>query len=55
LNGETANALSPATLERHSGGACFNDARVEVARIVGASFGTSDVSVYVPGAPRDVH
>ena len=32
LNGETANALAPATLERHSGGACFNDARVEVAR-----------------------
>jgi anaerobic selenocysteine-containing dehydrogenase len=55
LNGETANALAPATLERHSGGACFNDARVEVARIVGASFGASDVSVYVPAGPKDVH
>ena len=55
LNGETANALAPATLERHSGGACFNDARVEVARIVGAAFGTSDVSVYVPVPPSQSH
>ncbi len=55
MNGETANALTPATLERHSGGACFNDARVEVARIVSASFGESDVSVYVPASPREVH
>lgn len=55
LNGETSNALVPATLERHSGGACFNDARVEVARIVGASFGEADISVYVPTGPRDVH
>lgn len=55
MNGETANALAPATLERHSGGACFNDARVEVARIVGASFGESEVSVYVPTSARDVH
>ncbi len=55
LNGETANALVPATLERHSGGACFNDARVEVARIVGAAFGTSDVSVFVPVRPDQLH
>lgn len=55
MNGETANALAPATLERHSGGACFNDARVEVARIVGASFGASEVSVFVPGGTRGVH
>lgn len=55
LNGETSNALTPATLERHSGGACFNDARVEVARIVGAAFGESPVSVYVPTSARDVH
>ena len=55
MNGETANALTPATLERHSGGACFNDARVEVARIVGAAFGESDISVYVPTSARDVH
>lgn len=55
LNGETANALAPATLERHSGGACFNDARVEVARIVGASFGEAELSVYVPARPGEVH
>lgn len=55
LNGETSNSLSPATLERHSGGACFNDARVEVARIVGAAFGAADVSVFVPQRPNDVH
>ena len=55
LNGETANALAPATLERHSGGACFNDARVEVARIVGANFGEAEMSVYVPARPTEVH
>ena len=55
LNGETANALAPATLERHSGGACFNDARVEVAKIVGAAFGTADVSLFVPARPGEVH
>ncbi|MCC6165060.1 MAG: molybdopterin-dependent oxidoreductase [Acidobacteria bacterium] len=55
LNGETATALAPATVERHSGGACFNDARVEVARIVGAAFGDADLSVYVPARPTEVH
>jgi anaerobic selenocysteine-containing dehydrogenase len=55
FNGETANALAPATLERHSGGACFNDARVEVAKIVGAAFGTADVSLFVPARPNEVH
>jgi len=48
LNGETANALAPATLERHSGGACFNDARVEVARIVTAAVGDAEVALYLP-------
>lgn len=55
LNGETATALAPATIERHSGGACFNDARVEVARIVGAAFGDAELSVYVPARPTEVH
>ena len=54
-NGETATALAPATLERHSGGACFNDARVEVARIVSAALGDTSLSVFVPGRPNDVH
>jgi anaerobic selenocysteine-containing dehydrogenase len=31
-NGQTANALSPDTLTDLGGGACFNDARVEVRR-----------------------
>ena len=32
-NGATANALCPDTLTDLGGGACFNDARVEVERI----------------------
>ncbi len=32
-NGATANALAPDTLTDRGGGACFNDARVEVARV----------------------
>ncbi len=33
LNGSTANALAPDTLADLGGGACFNDARVEVERL----------------------
>jgi len=33
LNGATANALVPDTLSDLAGGACFNDARVEVAKV----------------------
>ena len=33
-NGFTANALAPDTLTDLGGGACFNDARVQVARVV---------------------
>jgi anaerobic selenocysteine-containing dehydrogenase len=36
-NGETANALAPDALADLGGGACFNDARVQVARIVESS------------------
>ena len=32
LNGFTANALAPDTLTDLGGGACFNDARVQVAK-----------------------
>jgi anaerobic selenocysteine-containing dehydrogenase len=35
-SGTTANALSPDTLTDLGGGACFNDARVEVERADGA-------------------
>ncbi len=33
LNGATSNALVPATLTDLGGGACFNDARVEVEKV----------------------
>jgi anaerobic selenocysteine-containing dehydrogenase len=33
-NGQTANALAPDTISAVGEGACFNDARVEVARFV---------------------
>jgi anaerobic selenocysteine-containing dehydrogenase len=36
-NGATANALVPDTLTDLGGGACFNDARVEIARVDGAA------------------
>jgi anaerobic selenocysteine-containing dehydrogenase len=35
-SGTTATALAPATLTDLGGGACFNDARVEVARALPA-------------------
>jgi anaerobic selenocysteine-containing dehydrogenase len=35
LNGATANALAPDTFTDVGGGACFNDARVEVERLAG--------------------
>ncbi len=44
-NGSTANALAPDTLTDLGQGACFNDARVNVARIVSADIGGQSVSV----------
>ncbi len=38
LNGSTANALAPSTLTDLGDGACFNDARVEVVRVLSADF-----------------
>lgn len=55
LNGATATAVTPATIERRSGGACFNDARVEVARMVSAAFGEAGVAIFVPTRGNDVH
>ena len=37
LNGQTANALAPDTLTDLGGGACFNDARVQVERCAGVA------------------
>ena len=42
------DALAPATLTDLGGGACFNDARVEVARILEASWEGKPLAVFVP-------
>jgi anaerobic selenocysteine-containing dehydrogenase len=47
FNQATATALAPATLTDLGGGACFNDARVEVARIVEASWEGRSVAIRV--------
>jgi anaerobic selenocysteine-containing dehydrogenase len=52
FNRSTATALAPATLTDLGGGACFNDARVEVTRIVEASWEGTAVSVFVPAADK---
>ncbi|MEO5822778.1 MAG: molybdopterin-dependent oxidoreductase [Vicinamibacteraceae bacterium] len=49
FNQSTATALAPATLSDLGGGACFNDARVEVAKVVAASWEGTTLSVFVPG------
>jgi len=48
FNQSTATALAPATLSDLGGGACFNDARVEVAKVVAASWEGKTLSVFVP-------
>jgi anaerobic selenocysteine-containing dehydrogenase len=48
FNQSTATALAPATLTDLGGGACFNDARVEVAKIVAASWEGTPLAVFVP-------
>jgi anaerobic selenocysteine-containing dehydrogenase len=50
LNGSTSNALVADSPTDLAGGACFNDARVQVARIVTASFEAQAVSVFVAEA-----
>ena len=47
LNGQTSNALVPDTLSDLGGGACFNDARVEVARVVTVTLESLDVAIWV--------
>jgi anaerobic selenocysteine-containing dehydrogenase len=48
FNQSTATALAPATLTDLGGGACFNDARVEVAKIVAASWEGKPLALFVP-------
>jgi anaerobic selenocysteine-containing dehydrogenase len=50
LNRSTSNALAPDTLTDLGGGACFNDARVEVVRILDASFEGKGLALYVPAS-----
>lgn len=47
LNGATANALVPDTLTDLGGGACFNDARVEVERVLSATLQGEAVAISV--------
>jgi anaerobic selenocysteine-containing dehydrogenase len=48
FNQSTATALAPATLTDLGGGACFNDARVEVAKILAASWEGKPLALFVP-------
>ena len=50
LNESTANALVPDTLTDLGGGACFNDARVQVTRVVAATLDKQQVSIWVAGS-----
>jgi anaerobic selenocysteine-containing dehydrogenase len=47
----TANALVSDSLTDIGGGACFNDARVEVAKIVTAAWGDEEIALFVPATP----
>ena len=47
LNGGTTNALAPDTLTDIGDGACFNDSRVEVAKILKAELEGQDLSITV--------
>ncbi len=47
LNGATANALAPDSLTDLGGGACFNDARVQVVRVLSADWRDQPVAVSV--------
>ena len=54
LNESTSNALVPDTLTDVGEGACFNDARVQVVRVVDATLGTQSLRVWVGEAKRTV-
>ncbi|MFN8062655.1 MAG: molybdopterin-dependent oxidoreductase [Vicinamibacterales bacterium] len=52
LNGSTATALAPDTLTDIGDGACFNDARVQVAKILAVNYESLDLALFVP-APHE--
>ena len=53
MNGSTANALVADTLTDIGGGACFNDTRVDVTRIVAAEFDGRNLAISVADAPTE--
>ena len=55
LNGSTANALVPDSLTDLGQGACFNDARVEVAPMVTANLQGTGVSLFVSDPKQRTH
>jgi anaerobic selenocysteine-containing dehydrogenase len=52
LNQSTGTALVPDTLTDLGGGACFNDARVDVVRVLPASLGDTPLSLWVPAKQK---
>ena len=55
FNGSTANALVSDELTDIGGGAVFNDARVEVARVMTASFGKQSLAFWTTDPVEQVH
>jgi anaerobic selenocysteine-containing dehydrogenase len=61
LNESTANALVPDTLTDLGGGACFNDARVQVVKVMSATLDNQNVAIWIGATSRgdvphgDVH
>ena len=55
LNGSTANAVVPDALTDLGGGACFNDARVEVTRIVTAGLEGQSIALWTGNVPGQPH
>ena len=52
MNGSTANALVADSPTDIGGGACFNDVRVEVTRVVTATLGDRDISIWTTATER---
>ena len=57
MNGCTANALVSDALTDLGGGACFNDARVQITRVVTAGLGDGNVALWAgpATAPKRIH
>ena len=56
MNGSTANALVADSSTDLGGGACFNDTRVDVTRIVTAGLGDEKIALWTVGqTPEEIH